>query len=296
MLPPWLETWWRKFGSEEELYLIALRKGKEILGFAPLLLKGAKASFVGSPDVCDYSDFIVSPGREVDFFDFLLDHLRERGTRDLDLGSLRPDSMTLLYLPGVARGRGYRVSCEREDTSLELHLPSAWEAYLGMLNQKQRHEVRRKLRRIRERGELQFRVLERPEALGVGMGTFLKMFRESREDKAAFMNPQRESFFGSLVEAMAGVDLMRLGILELNGTPIAAILFFEYNNVVYLYNSGYDPHYRSLSAGFVSKVLCVKDSIEKGRTRFDFLKGDEVYKYRLGGEAIPLYKCNVSTG
>jgi CelD/BcsL family acetyltransferase involved in cellulose biosynthesis len=294
MLPPWLETWWREFGSDEELYLVAIREGEDIPGVAPLFLKGAKAQFIGSPDVCDYSDFILSPGREIDFFNSLLDELKERGTKELDLRSLRPDSKTLIHLPGVARGRGWRCLCEPEDTSLELYLPPKWEAYLEMLNQKQRHEVRRKLRRIEATGNLQFRVLEYPGAFADGMAIFLKMFRESREDKAAFMSPQRESFFCSLVEAMARVHLIKFGILELSGTPIAAILFFDYNNVVYLYNSGYDLHYRSLSVGFVSKVLCIKDSIERNKAKFDFLKGDEIYKHRLGGKPIPLYRCNVS--
>ena len=296
MLPPWLETWWREFRSEEELYLVAIREGEEILGVAPLFLKGTKAYFIGSPDVCDYSDFIVSPGREIDFFNSLLDQLKERGTKDLDLKSLRPDSTTLIHLPGVAQGRGWQCSCEQEDTSLELYLPSTWEAYLEMLNQKQRHEVRRKLRRIGETGNPNFRVLEHPDTFADGMRIFLKMFRESREDKAAFMSPQRESFFCSFVEAMARVHLIRLGILELNGTPIAALLFFDYNNVVYLYNSGYDVSYRSLSAGLVSKILCIKDSIERGKAKFDFLKGNEIYKHRLGGGTVPLYRCNVSIG
>ena len=296
MLPPWLETWWREFRLEEELFLVAIREGEEILGLAPLFLKGAKAYFIGSPDVCDYSDFIVRPGREVDFFNSLLDLLKEKGIKELDLNPLRPDSTTFIHLPDVARGRGYRVWCKPEDTSLELHLPATWEAYLKMLNQKQRHEVRRKLRRIEETGKLQFRVLEHPEPLADGMGIFLKMFRESRKDKAAFMSPQRESFFYSLSEAMSRVHLIRLGVLELNDHIIAAILFFDYNNMIYLYNSGYDVCYRSLSVGLISKILCIKDAIERGRMRFDFMKGDEAYKYRLGGMVTPLYGCNVSWG
>ena len=264
-----------------------------MLGIAPLLRIGQRVCFIGSNDVCDYSDFIVHEGREVDFFSFLLDYLREERTEELALTSLRPDSKTLLHLPDVARARGYRVSWEPEETFLELHLPSTWDTYLAGLHQKQRHEVRRKLRRIQESGKPEFRILDDPESVSDGMKIFLHMFRESRGDKAAFMSQQRESFFCSLAEAMARVRLVKLGMLELKGTPIAAVLFFDYDNVVYLYNSGYHPSYRFLSAGLVSKVLCIKDSIERGRATFDFLKGDENYKYHLGGKAVPLYRCNV---
>jgi CelD/BcsL family acetyltransferase involved in cellulose biosynthesis len=69
---------------------------------------------------------------------------------------------------------------------------------------------------------------------------------------------------------------------------------FEYNDCIYLYNSGYDPRYTSLSAGLLSKVLAIKDSIERGVKRFDFLKGAETYKYHLGGKEVPLYRCQIA--
>ena len=107
------------------------------------------------------------------------------------------------------------------------------------------------------------------------------------------MNAQRDSFFRSLAKAMAQARLLRFGILELESLPIAAVLCFDYNNRVYLYNSGYDPQYGSLSAGLISKILSIKDSIERGRDKYDFLRGAENYKYRLGGREIPLHGCRI---
>ena len=92
---------------------------------------------------------------------------------------------------------------------------------------------------------------------------------------------------------MAQSGLLRLGILKLDARPVATTMCFDYNDTVYLYNSGYDPQYRSLSVGLISKILCIKDSIERGRNKFDFLKGAEAYKYRLGGEEIPLHGCQI---
>jgi hypothetical protein len=60
-----------------------------------------------------------------------------------------------------------------------------------------------------------------------------------------------------------------------------------------LYNNGYEPRFRSLSLGLISKVLTIKDSIERRRERYDFLKGTEAYKQRLGGRPVPLYRCRV---
>jgi len=294
VLPPWLEVWWRESDSRAESYLCAVRQQETIIGIAPLLLEGEEAFFMGSTDVCDYLDFIVTPGSEHVFFDILLHDLRQKGVRRLDLKLVRLDSTVLTHLVDIARDRGYEVSCRVEDVSLELDLPTTWEEYLEMLTAKQRHEIKRKLRRLEETGEVNYRIIEDSEAVPDAIDIFLKLFRESREDKKVFMTVQRESFFRSMAKAMAQARLLKSGILELDALPVAAIMCFDYNNTMYLYNSGYDPQYSSLSIGLISKVLCIKDSIERGRRKFDFLKGGEQYKYHLGGREVPLFNCQIT--
>jgi CelD/BcsL family acetyltransferase involved in cellulose biosynthesis len=294
VLPPWLEVWWHEFGCEAELYLGAVRHEGTIIGIAPLLIKGSEASFIGSTDVCDYLDFIVVPGREVDFLNILLDDLGRRGILRLNLRPLRRNSIVLTHLIGIARDRNCEVSCKVEDISLELDLPPTWQEYLEKLTQKQRHEVRRKLRRFSEAGDVNYLIAEDSKSTSQFMALFLKFFRESRQDKAIFLTARMESFFMSMAKAMGQAGLLRLGILELNAAPMAAVMCFDYNGTVFLYNNGYDPQYSSLSPGVISKVLSIKDSIERGRRIFDFLKGAEEYKHRLGGEEIPLYGCQIS--
>ncbi len=295
VLPAWLKTWWQELGAGTELYLGAVRQEEEVIGIAPLLVSEGKASLVGSVDVCDYLDFVVAPGREVDFFSTLLDDLKEKGISRLELRPLRPDSTVLTHLVSVARSRGDEVVCHPEDVSSELDLPPTWEEYLAALTKKQRHEVRRKLRRLGEAGEVKHRCLQvsRGEA-GDYADTFLKLFALSRAEKASFMTAEMESFFRSMVENMAEIGLLSLGILELDALPVAMIVGFDYNGSYYLYNSAYDPRYNSLSVGLLCKILCIKESIEQGKKTWDFLKGDENYKYQLGGKEVPLYNCQIT--
>jgi CelD/BcsL family acetyltransferase involved in cellulose biosynthesis len=63
--------------------------------------------------------------------------------------------------------------------------------------------------------------------------------------------------------------------------------------VRYLYNNGYDGAKRRWSVGLLSKVLSLKDAIETGLSRYDFLKGAEAYKQRLGGREIELLRYRV---
>ena len=69
---------------------------------------------------------------------------------------------------------------------------------------------------------------------------------------------------------------------------------FDYGNSRFLYNSGYDPSYSALSVGLLLKALSLKNAIDDSMKYFDFLRGDERYKYHLGGEDHYLYTMVVS--
>jgi CelD/BcsL family acetyltransferase involved in cellulose biosynthesis len=294
VLPAWLQVWWQTCGSGNELYIRTIRQGEKIAGIAPLMVKEETAMLIGDTDVCDYLDFIITPGMEEDFFNALLDDLKANGISQLDLKHVRPDSTVLNSLAPVAADRGCKVVNTQEDISLEMELPTDWDIYLESLSSKQRHEVRRKLRRLLEAGDVEYRFIEGGMDITDIMDTFFRMFVESRQDKANFMTERMKSFFSLLADTMAGLGLLKLGVLELDTKPVAEIMCFDYNNYIYLYNSGYDPEYTPLSAGLLSKVLAIKDSIEKGKSRFDFLKGAEAYKYHLGGREVPLYRCRIT--
>ncbi len=293
VLPSWLKVWWSVFSAELPPHLVSVRDRGELIGVAPLLLENGEARFLGDPDVCDYLDFVATPGRGYDFFRILINHLRQEGVTHLDLKPIRADSKLLNELIHVAENLDCEVSCDAEDITLELELPATWEEFLHSLTGKQRHEVRRKLRRLKEAADIKYRVVEDFKKVIGEMETFLALFGLSRSDKAAFMTAQMNSFFRSLAEAMAEANILKLFFLDLDGTPAAAVMCFDYNSTRYLYNSGYDQRFSSLSVGLLSKVLTIKESIQRGGKKYDFLKGAEDYKHRLGGKPITLYRCQV---
>ena len=272
---------------------MSVRQGKELIGIAPLRVLEGEARFMGDPDVCDYLDFIVAPGRDPEFFRVLIEELRRQGIRHVDLGPVRADSTVMKGLPAVAERLECEFSSEREDVSYELALPANWEAYLGLLKGSERHEIRRKLRRLEEAAGVEFRTVEDPGEVRRSMDAFLGLFGANRSDKAAFMTSRRDRFFRSLAEAMAEAGLLKLSFLELDEEPAAAVMCFHDPSTVYLYNNGYDNRFRSLSVGVLSKVLSIREAIREGKKRFDFLKGPEAYKRRLGGNPVPLYRCRL---
>jgi len=283
LTPYWMAAWWRHLGSGE-LRLLAIRRGGELAAVAPLVKCGEVFTLAADPDVCDYADIIVRRGEELEAAAVLLDYLSRHGT-GFRFSHLTPRSPLLSHLAPLARERGYAVTVEAATPAVYLELPQSWEEYLESLNGKQRHEVRRKLRRLYAAGGVAFSAVP---ATPDHVEQFLNLFRSSRPDKSVFLTPQREAFFHAIIDDLESRGHLRLYFLYVAGQPVAAALCFEYRDILYLYNNGFDPRYGDLSPGLMSKVLCIQDAIRRGKRVFDFLCGAETYKLRLGGREMPL--------
>ena len=291
VLPMWLQAWWNNFGQEKNLYLLSIRQADHIIGIAPLMRRNQTASLMGDQNVCDNFDFIVAPSRATEFYGTLVHHLRQDGITRLDVGLIRPDSSAYTGLLPLAEKIGCRVQCEPAATSYELELPGTWNAYLAGLSGKERHEIRRKFRRLDRAGRVNYRMVDDPTVATQEMDTFLQLFKSNRPDKAAFMSDTMRAFFRDLATNFATWGQLKLFFLELDDKPVAAVMCFDYQSTRYLYNNGYDSNYSALSAGLLSKVLSIKDSFQAGIKTYDFLKGTENYKRRLGGRPVALYHC-----
>ena len=290
----WQEVWWENFGDGRELAGFTLESADGATGaVASLSRSGDSIGFVGSPDTFDYNDFLVRSGFEATFYATLLDILDGWEWSELRLDSLIEDSPTLAYLPGLASERGYRVEQEYEDVTSGVSLPGDWEAYLSLLSKKDRHELRRKLRRLDTQTEWRWYCLTAADEVLGKLDEFLSLMRGSSPEKAEFMTPDRERFFRALAGRMAELDHVRLFFMEMDGTLAASSLCFDYGPARLLYNSGYDPGLSYYSVGLLLHAMCVKDAIEQGISYFDFLRGPEPYKAHLGGRQKSLYRMVV---
>ncbi len=295
VLPFWLAAWYENLDKMSHPFLYALHSNNGILGIAPLLLTPKdKAVFLGSESVCDYQDVILGSHDPVHFFTSLLHHLKEKGIHTLTLGALKQDSKVYQILPQVCQQMGHSLSSDIADHYYEMTLPSTWEDYLFMLDGKQRHEVRRKMRRLSEAGQIRFNIVDSYKDVNAGFTLFLEMFEASRQDKADFLTSQMASYFKSLAFDLAKNNMLRLGVLTIDQNPVAITFCFEYQNMLYLYNNGYNTSFKNLSVGLLCKIYSIRYAIDNGLSGFNFLKGNEKYKKHLGGQKHPLYRLTVS--
>ena len=293
LTPQWQEVWWDTFGNGKGLAGFYLRTPEGVTAIASLARHGDTLSFVGHQDTFDYNDFMVSPGFEDAFFKALLDCMDDQSCNALELVSLIETSPTLAILPEMARTHGYQVQVEQEDVTSGIHLPGTWDEYLSVLSKKDRHELRRKFRRLESSTNWSWYSLVEPEEVSRRLDEFISLMRQSRADKDEYMTPERERFFHSVTQRMAQQGLLKLFFMEIDGRAVATSLCFDYGSSRLLYNSGYNPEFSYYSVGLLLNALCLREAIEQGIGYFDFLRGPEAYKQHLGGQQRNLYQMVV---
>ncbi len=293
MLPPWIGAWQRYFGQGPETRLCIVKQNGALLGIAPLTVTGDSASLVSDSDLIDYSDFVVAPSKEGAFISVLFEYLRREGIHRFQMPRVRADFSVSSCLGEFSASPACDISCSAVGELYEMELPDTWDGYLHLLSGTERHETRRKLRRLEASGRLELRIITGREDIPDAMDTFITLFRSNRPEKAQFMTGAVESFFRSLAAGMSEAGLLKLFFLDLDGTPVAATMCFDYLDAVYLYNNGYDRRFNHLSVGLLSKVFSIRESIRNGRKRYNFLRGGETYKGRLGGRPTGLLRCEV---
>ena len=292
--PAWQELWWSAFQDGASLAGFYLTDDRgDVAAIASLSRSGDRYSLVGSSDTFDYNDFIIAKGLEERFYPALLDTIGANGGRHLDLFSIGEDSPTLAMLPELARARGYAVDIAEEDVAPRLMLAGTWDEYLSGLSKKDRHELRRKLRRLEGHANWRWYCVSDAAAVASRMDDFLDLMRRSDDAKAEFLTDERAAFFRDMAATTAAAGVLRLFFMEMDGKPVAASLCLDYDDVRMLYNSGHDPEYRYYSVGLLLHSLCLRDALEKGYRCFDFLRGNEPYKYRLGGADHQLYRITL---
>jgi CelD/BcsL family acetyltransferase involved in cellulose biosynthesis len=292
----WQHAWWKDLGGTADLHLLAFRHGERLVGIAPTYREMAGGfpvvRFGGGLEVTDYTGFLVEAGYQEAVGRAFLEHCLESPGLVLDLHFLRSDGVTLAALSQAARDMDRRYSVAVEEVSPRIPLPADFESYLQSLNKKDRHELRRKRRRLEEAGGWVVRE-SNAETLPEDLEVFFRLHAASTRAKADFLTPDVQHFFRHICHHLLDEGWLCLRTLDHAGRPVAAVLGFVYAGKLLLYNSGYDPGLLRLSPGLVLMSEEIRLAIEAGLDELDFLRGNEKYKYDLGATDIDLMHLTV---
>lgn len=292
--PEWHRVWWEEFGDGKELFVLTMKRGEELIAIVPLYRKieGDRRilRFVGGIDLTDYLGPICSIGDRHDAAGAMVAWLLETdcGWDEFDAHNMPVPFGFAESLVERADHHGLRFALDQEETSAVLRLPDGWEEYLASLGSKDRHELKRKRRRLqREHPDMNVRRATEG-TLDDDIAAFVDMHRGTEGHKGHFMRPEIATFFERMARAFLPLGWLRLDFLEIGSQPVATTFGFELGDTFYLYNSAYEPNFGRLSPGLILVATLIEETIAKGTKTFDFLRGPERYKYQLGSEAMPL--------
>ncbi len=289
----YLSAWWSTRGGgewlEADLAMVSARESERLVGIAPLFLseyEGRQAMMLlGSIEISDYLDLIVRADDLSRFVSGLLDFLASDSAlawSAIDWYNLPEGSPTLTALEAESTKRGWDFVQEPFRPALYVPLPGDFEEYLMSIDKKQRHEIRRKMRRA-EGGEQNVRwyIVEDESVLDSEIDDLLSLMAND-PNKEVFLTEVMRTQMRTSVHAAFNAGWLQLAFMEVDGKKAAGYLNFDYGDRIWVYNSGLDFNYKDLSPGWVLLGYLLQWANEHGRSEFDFMRGDEDYKYKFG--------------
>ncbi|HWS24909.1 MAG TPA: GNAT family N-acetyltransferase [Anaerolineales bacterium] len=302
----YLRNWWKTKGGGEwhepsRLLIISSWHNGQLVGIAPFFSTinrdGIEVlALLGSIEISDSLDLIVSPENHELFCSevwkiILLD---DRFPKNLEWYNLPIVSPTISTFERLARQSGVTVIQEVYQPSPTILLPASFDGYLASIDKKQRHEIRRKIRRAEESGRnVRWYITTQLNELNDHINELFRLMALDPK-KAVFLTPLMRQQLERCIRTSFDNGYLQLAFLEADGKKVCVYLNFDLDDKIWVYNSGYDREYNDLSVGWVLLGYLIEYAIQLGRKEFDFMRGDEDYKYKFGAINRPVMRLSIT--
>jgi CelD/BcsL family acetyltransferase involved in cellulose biosynthesis len=289
----WASCWWREFGEGRPLRLTACRDDTgEIVALLPLYLSR------GLPlrTLC-----FLGHGPADQLGPVCLPELIEPVARELRRGLAERfwdwEVFIADRLPGdhdweaLFEGR----LLERESSPLLRIDGQGWEDFLASRSSNFREQVGRRERKLGREHDLRFR-LTTAERFEQDFDTLVRLHdaRWAHGSKAFEERVQR--FHREFAALALERGWLRLWVMEVDGSPVAAWYGFRYEGVESYYNSGRARDWDRYRVGFVLLVHTIREAFNDGMLEYRMLRGDEEYKRRFASEDRGVETIGLSRG
>jgi CelD/BcsL family acetyltransferase involved in cellulose biosynthesis len=274
--PGWFEAWWAAFGRGR-LEVFTLRRDGELIAVLPL------ASHHGIRRALSnwHTPELEIPAVDSEARRALLRRVLGSTRTSLQLAMLTAGTPDALDFATVASEEDMRVLPRTIERSPYVKLHGSYEGYEQTLTQRRRSELRRRRRRLAERGELTFEVEPGTERLGALLadGFAVEGSGWKLEQGTAILSHKETDAFYRFVAAWAAPrGSLRLAFLRLDGRAIAFHFTIEEGGSAYQLKGGYEPELREFAPGQLLVQDMIRWAFERGLRTYEFLGADEAFK------------------
>jgi CelD/BcsL family acetyltransferase involved in cellulose biosynthesis len=299
----WLSSWWEVFGGNKRLFLITVTDGGKVRGIAPLTITKViakagfelrKLTFVGD-GLTDYHDLLIANERRKEVLQILLKFIVD-GKENWDVihfRNVRGDSPNLPILRDTL-GDTSLTFVERINIRCPyISIDCDWMNYYSALGKNIRSDIRRRLNHLAKIGKAEFvrlhEVDDVMDTLGIIKSIHVKC-RRAKGEISWYTNEKRFRFVSLILKRFGDRKWLDIVFLKINDKVIAYYLGFVYDNIVYFWNTGFDPEFSKVSPGKLLLHYWIKDSFAEAYREFDFMVGEERYKSQWTNPMRPNYE------
>jgi CelD/BcsL family acetyltransferase involved in cellulose biosynthesis len=289
--PEWLLPWWRRLGRGR-LRTLALRREGRLVGLAPLFvhryfgLPLRRLSMLGT-GVTDYLDFLLPPEIARSGAEQILGYLASdcSGWDFMDFQQIPPGSPLL----SAAAPSPLKASLGVQEVCPVLPLlplPASGGGLPETVPSRLRANLRYYRRRLEKETEARFETADR-ESLPELLEGLFRLHEERwkrRRLPGVFSSSKVRGFHHEVAEGMLAAGRLRLHGLRVEGELKAALYCFQSGGRGYYYGGGFDPGLARFSPGTLLTGFAIEDAVRGGAREFDFMRGDEPYKYLWGAQ------------
>jgi CelD/BcsL family acetyltransferase involved in cellulose biosynthesis len=287
----WLSSWWRHLSEGRRLSILLARENGHLTGILPVArrqpqyarMMPALLEFLGSGVIgSDYLDVIAKKGREADVSSAFAAYLNTRGMM-LQLSQLRTGECVVSQVVSNLQRYQWTAAHTKLNVCPYIDLSElTWERYLGNLGPNVRKNINRYLRILPSSFEMRLACAKEVSEVDDALDILIELHRKrwgSTGLSEAFQTSDVIAFHRSFARLAAAEGWLRILVLWLNGQPAASLYGLRYGPTFYFYQSGFDPAFSKHSVGVATMGLAIKTAIEEGALEYDFLHGDEEYKF-----------------
>ena len=292
------KAWWTHLHPNDgRLHTVTVRnEANQLAAIACFYNLEGVLYFNGCVEETDYLDLITPAEQAEVAWRAILDCLCSPHFPEwhaIDLCNVPEASPTRSILSLEAQRRGFLFRESVHEVCPVIPLPDSFAAYLDSIDSKQRREIKRKLRRAAG-AEAELVIIGSEDDIDSAVTDFLDLMQKSTFEKRDWLNDGRRAVFYETAHAAQKAGTLQLLFIEVRGKKAAALFNFDYKDRIWVYNSGLDPAlFGALSLGVVITAKAIEYAIENGRTTFDFLRGNETYKYRFGAHDTTIYRLQL---
>ncbi len=292
------QSWWTHLHpTDATLHVVSVyNKDDALIGIASFYINDNVIYFNGCVEETDYLDLIVREEDAESVWTAVLDCLCSSGFpqwESMNLCNIPAASPSRKILSQEAEKRGFSLQEIVMEVCPIIELPSTFEEYLANINSKQRREIKRKLRRANGAG-VELVAVQPGDDIAQHVDSFLQLLQQSTLEKQAWLNDNRRTLFHDVARTALEAGTLQLLFLEVDGRQAATLFNLDYKGRTWVYNSGLHAHtFSNLSLGVVITAKAIELAIENGNTTFDFLRGNETYKYRFGAKDTQIFGLTI---